>query len=213
MPVTIKLLKTRPMAAKGWRATCACDGRSRRWVSSMTCASSLGRISKKPAHRAQQPFGQIPTYEDGDLVLFESGAIVLHIAQNHRGLLPEDFNVRARAIMWMFAAVATLEQPAIDVEINTYFEQDKLWGAERRRAVAERLRTRLADLSAYPWRARITRGCFQRRRSDDDRSSAAGRGRACRLCEPARLCRSWAGTVGVPARVCCPKGRRRRCGE
>ena len=104
---------------------------------------------KKPAHKALQPFGQIPTYEEGDLVLFESGAIVLHIAESHPGtLLPDDPDARARAITWMFAAVGTIEQPVVDHEVNEYFESDKPWGAERRKDIDERLRTRLGDLSA-----------------------------------------------------------------
>lgn len=104
---------------------------------------------KKPAHKAIQPFGQIPTFEEGDLVLFESGAIVLHIAEMHPGaLLPDDPDARARAITWMFAAVGTMEQPVVDHEVNEYFESDKPWGPERRRAVDARLNARLADLSA-----------------------------------------------------------------
>src|SRR6186713_1020210 len=75
------------------------------------------REMKEPAHRALHPFGQIPTYEEGDLALFESGAIVLHIAQRHAGLLPDDANARARAITWMFAALSTLEPPIVDLEI------------------------------------------------------------------------------------------------
>src|SRR3954467_2855546 len=67
---------------------------------------------KEPAHLALHPFGQIPTYEEGDLTLFESGAIILHIAEGHPGLLPEDASARARAIAWMFAALNTME-PAI----------------------------------------------------------------------------------------------------
>jgi glutathione S-transferase len=102
----------------------------------------------KPAHKALQPFGQIPTYEEGDLVLFESGAIVLHIADMHPGaLLPDDPDARARAITWMFAAVGTIEQPVVDLEVNEYFEADQPWGAERRVAVEQRLRRRMADLS------------------------------------------------------------------
>ena len=69
---------------------------------------------KEPAHRALHPFGQIPTYEEGDLALFESGAIVLHIAEHHAGLLPDDANARARAIAWMFAALSTIEPPILD---------------------------------------------------------------------------------------------------
>src|SRR6202165_5743722 len=77
---------------------------------------SFGAI-KEPAHRALHPFGQIPTYEEGDLVLFESGAIVLHVAERHAGLLPDDANARARAIAWMFAALNTVEPPLVDREI------------------------------------------------------------------------------------------------
>ena len=72
---------------------------------------------KEPAHRALQPFGQIPTYEEGNLALFESGAIMLHIAEHHPGLLPDDANARARAIAWMFAALSTVEPPIVDCEI------------------------------------------------------------------------------------------------
>lgn len=55
------------------------------------------RAMKEPAHLALHPFGQIPTYEEGELTLFETGAIVLHIAQGHPGLFPNDANARARA--------------------------------------------------------------------------------------------------------------------
>ena len=77
------------------------------------------REMKEPAHRGLHPFGQIPTYEEGDLALFESGAIVLHIAERHAGLLPDDANGRARAIAWMFAALSTVEPPIVDREIAT----------------------------------------------------------------------------------------------
>ena len=70
---------------------------------------------KEAAHRALHPFGQIPTYEEGDLALFESGAIILHIAERHAGLLPADANARARAITWMFAAVNTVEPPILEL--------------------------------------------------------------------------------------------------
>src|SRR5215831_12602855 len=82
---------------------------------------------KEPAHGALQPFGQIPTYEEGDLVLFESGAIVFHIAERHAGLLSDDANARARAIAWMFAALNTVEPPILDREIATLVERDKTW--------------------------------------------------------------------------------------
>ena len=103
---------------------------------------------KQPAHRARHPFGQIPTYEEGDLALFESGAIILHIAQHHAGLLPEEANARARAIMWMFAALSTMEPPIIDREMVWYFEHDKSWYAERLAMVHDRIRNRLRDLSS-----------------------------------------------------------------
>ncbi|MGO4832095.1 glutathione S-transferase family protein, partial [Rhizobiaceae sp. 2RAB30] len=103
---------------------------------------------KQPAHRALQPFGQIPTYEEGDLALFDSGAIVLHIAERHRGLLPDDANGRARAISWMFAAVSTLEPPIVDREVARYLERDETWYEQRLSAVEDRIRVRLGELSA-----------------------------------------------------------------
>lgn len=104
---------------------------------------------KKPAHRQRQPFGQIPTYEEGDLVLFESGAIVLHIAQRFVGLLPQDANARARAITWMFAAVSSVEPLIVQREVVEYLENDKSWAVERMLMVEQRIRDRLADLSAH----------------------------------------------------------------
>jgi len=102
---------------------------------------------KEAAHRALHPFGQIPTYEDGDLVLFESGAIVFHIAERHAGLLPDDANARARAISWMFAALSTVEPPIIDRQIAMLLERDKLWHEQRLPLVEDRIRTRLGELS------------------------------------------------------------------
>ena len=103
---------------------------------------------KEPAHLARHPFGQIPTYEEGDLTLFESGAIILHIAQRHAGLLPDDPDARARAIMWMFAALSTVEPPIVDRDIVEYLEGDKDWADERLEMVNDRIRDRLAQLSA-----------------------------------------------------------------
>ena len=103
---------------------------------------------KEAAHRALHPFGQIPTYEEGDLALFESGAIVLHIAERHAGLLPRDANARARAIAWLFAALSTVEPPIVDRDIVTYAERDKSWREERMRMVDDRIRVRLGELSA-----------------------------------------------------------------
>jgi glutathione S-transferase len=102
---------------------------------------------KEGAHRALHPFGQIPTYEEGDLVLFESGAIVLHIAESHAGLLPGDANARARAITWMFAAVNTIEPPILDLQNTRFQEADKSWYKERLPIVQDRIRERLAILS------------------------------------------------------------------
>src|SRR5262245_13513256 len=102
----------------------------------------------KPEHRARQPFGQFPTYEEGDLVLFESGAIALHIAERFSGLFPMDANARARAITWMFAAVSDVEPLIIQREVVEYFESDKSWAAERMVMVEDRVRSRLGELSA-----------------------------------------------------------------
>lgn len=103
---------------------------------------------KEPQHLAIHPFGQIPTYEEGDLVLFESGAIVLHIAERHPGLLPADANARARAIMWMFAALSSVEPPILDLSTAKLLERDTPWYEERLPLVQKRLRDRLDRLSA-----------------------------------------------------------------
>ncbi|MGH7096810.1 MAG: glutathione S-transferase family protein [Stellaceae bacterium] len=102
---------------------------------------------KEAAHRAFHPFGQIPTYEEGDLALFESGAIVFHIAERHAGLLPNDANARARAITWMFAALSTIEPPIVNLGIAMLLERDKTWYEARLPAVENRIRDRLAELS------------------------------------------------------------------
>ncbi len=106
------------------------------------------KAMKEPAHLALHPFGQIPTYEEGDLALFESGAIVFHIAERHPGLLPDDANARARAITWMFAALSTVEPPIVDREVAWYMEGDKPWYEQRLPLVQDRIRTRLGELSA-----------------------------------------------------------------
>jgi glutathione S-transferase len=106
------------------------------------------RAMKEPAHLALHPFGQIPTYEEDGLVLFETGAIVLHIAQRYNGLLPADDHARARAVTWMFAALNTVEPPILELVTARIFEGDKPWASERIPLVAERVRDRLAPLSA-----------------------------------------------------------------
>jgi glutathione S-transferase len=102
---------------------------------------------KEAAHRALHPFGQIPTYEEGDLALFESGAIILHIAERHAGLLPADANARARAITWMFAALSTVEPPIVELGSAALLERDKPWYEQRRPILEARVRDRLDDLS------------------------------------------------------------------
>src|ERR1700741_3105572 len=106
------------------------------------------RAMKEPPHRALHPFGQIPTYEEGDLALFETGAIVLHIAEGHAGLLPNDANARARAITWMFAALNTVEPPILELATARVVEGEKPWSAERLPLVKDRVRDRLDQLSA-----------------------------------------------------------------
>jgi glutathione S-transferase len=105
------------------------------------------REMKEPAHLALHPFGQIPTYEEGDLALFESGAIVFHIAQRHVGLLPDDANARARAIAWMFAALNTVEPPLVEREAAKLLERDKPWYDQRLPVVEARARKPLGQLS------------------------------------------------------------------
>ncbi|QEX18011.1 glutathione S-transferase [Hypericibacter terrae] len=103
---------------------------------------------KEPAHLALHPFGQIPTYEEGDLALFETGSIVLHIAERHAGLLPKDAKARARAITWMFAALNTVEPPILELVTARLLESDKPWSQERLPLVQDRIRDRLKPLSA-----------------------------------------------------------------
>jgi glutathione S-transferase len=105
------------------------------------------KAMKEPAHRALSPFGQIPTYEEGGLALFESGAIVFHIAERHQGLLPGDANARARAITWMFSALNTMEPPIVEHEMAEILDTDKPWYAERRLVLEDRIHGRLGELS------------------------------------------------------------------
>src|SRR4029077_8187551 len=105
------------------------------------------RALKEPAHLALHPFGQIPTYEEGDLVLFEKGAIVFSIAERHAVFVPDDANARARAITWMFAALNTVEPPILELGTAKLLEGDKRWLAERLPLVEDRVRDRLDQLS------------------------------------------------------------------
>ncbi|ANH69934.1 glutathione S-transferase family protein [Mitsuaria sp. 7] len=107
------------------------------------------KAMKEPAHMALNPFGQIPTYEEGGLALFETGAIVLHIGERHAGLLPDDADARARAVTWVFAAVNTVEPPILELTMARFFERDQPWYAARLPSLEARVRTRLQQLSAH----------------------------------------------------------------
>lgn len=115
---------------------------------------------KEPAHLARHPFGQIPTYEEGDLVLFETGAIVLHIAEHHAGLLPSNNDARARAIAWMFAALNTVEPPILELATAKFQEGDKPWTKERLPLIIDRIHHRLEQLSARLGDAEWLDGAF-----------------------------------------------------
>jgi len=118
------------------------------------------RAMKEPAHLNLHPFGQIPTYEEGDLALFETGAIVFHIAERGVGLLPDAANARARAIMWMFAALNTVEPPILELVTVRILEGDKPWSKERLPLVQDRIRNRLNPLSVRLGDAEWLDGAF-----------------------------------------------------
>lgn len=120
---------------------------------------AFGEMKEAP-HRARHPFGQIPTCEDGDLVLFESGAIVLHLAQRHAGLLPDGSSARARAISWMFAALSTVEPPIVERSMALMLERDQPWCEARRPILDQRVRGRLGDLSSRLGQADWLDGAF-----------------------------------------------------
>jgi len=118
------------------------------------------RAMKEPAHLALHPFGQIPTYEEGDLTLFETGAIVFHIAEHHAGLLPDDANDRARAITWMFAALNSVEPPILELANARLLEGEKPWSTQRMPLVEGRVRGRLDPLSVRLGDADWLEGAF-----------------------------------------------------
>lgn len=118
------------------------------------------KAMKEPAHRALHPFGQIPTYEEGELALFESGAIVLHVAQRHAGLLPDGENARARAVMWMFAALNTVEPPILELQTAKFAEGDQPWTAQRLPLIKDRIRHRLGELAVRLGEADWLDGAF-----------------------------------------------------
>lgn len=118
------------------------------------------RAMREPAHLSLQPFGQIPSFEEGDLALFESGAIVLHVAERHAGLLPADANARSRAIAWMFAALNTMEPQIFDRSLAAILERDQPWYEQRLQALESIIRKRLSDLSRRLGKADWLDGAF-----------------------------------------------------
>jgi glutathione S-transferase len=149
MPITITAFERSPDGGKGL----ARDTRVRWALEEVGQPYQVRGVSfpelKQPAHLALNPFGQIPTYEEGDLVLFETGSIVLHLARRHAGLLPDDANARARAVSWMFAAVNTIEPPILELVTTRIIEGDKPWTKERLPLVQGRIRDRLKQLSTW----------------------------------------------------------------
>ena len=118
------------------------------------------KAMKEPGHLALNPFGQIPTYEDGDLALFETGSILLHLGETHAGLLPADPGARARAITWMFASVSTVEQPIIELQNLVLLEQRESWYEQRLPAINDRIRQRLDQVTAHLGDADWLEGAF-----------------------------------------------------
>ncbi len=146
--VTITAFERSPDGGRGL----ARDTRVRWALEEVGCPYAVRAVSframKEPAHRALHPFGQIPTYEEGDLVLFESGAIVLHVAERHPGLLPAEAHARARAVAWMFAALSTVEPPILELATARLQEGERPWTEERLPLVRDRVRERLGPLAA-----------------------------------------------------------------
>ena len=147
MTITITAFERSPDGGKGL----ARDTRVRWALEEAGQAYDVQPVSfsamKEQAHLARNPFGQIPTFESGDLTLFESGAIILHIAGHHAGLLPDDPNARMRAISWMFAALNTIEPPILDLTIARIVEAGEPWAEQRLPLVRDRIRSRLSQLA------------------------------------------------------------------
>ena len=160
MTITITAFERSPDGGKGL----ARDTRVRWALEEVGQPYEVGLVSfkamKEPAHLAIHPFGQIPTYEEGDLALFETGAIVFHIAQRHAGLLPDGTDARARAITWMFAALSSVEPTILELQNARLLEADKSWSAERLPLVKERIRKPLKQLSARLGEAEWLDGAF-----------------------------------------------------
>jgi glutathione S-transferase len=148
MPIVITAFERSPDGGKGL----ARDTRVRWALEEVGRPYEVRLVSfsakQEPAHLRLHPFGLIPTYEEGDLVLFETGAIVFHVAEHHEGLFPDDADARARAITWMFAALNTVEPPILELATAKFGESDKPWAGERLALVKDRIRDRLVQLSA-----------------------------------------------------------------
>lgn len=149
MTITVSVFKSSPDEGEGH----ARDMRVRWALEEVGCPYEVRLLTmaelKEPAHRARHPFGKIPTFEQGALTLFESGAIVLHIAERHPGLLPDDADARAKAISWMFAALTTVEPPIVEREAAMILEKGKSWYSERQLILDEHARERLAELANH----------------------------------------------------------------
>ena len=160
MAITISAFERSPDGGKGL----ARDTRVRWALEEVGQAYDVRLVSftamKEPAYLALQPFGQIPTFEDGELLLFETGSIILHIAERYRGLFPNDANARSRAITWMFAAVNTVEPPILELATVRLLEGDKPWSSERLPLVQERVRQRLRQLASRLGDAEWIDGAF-----------------------------------------------------
>lgn len=149
MPITITAFECSPDGGRGL----ARDTRVRWALEEVGLPYDVRPLSfeakVQPAHLALHPFGLIPTFEEGDLVLFETGAIVLHLGERHVGLFPDDANARSRAIAWMFAAVDTVEPPIVELSMAKVLEDDKPWAEARLPLIQDRVRARLTRLSAH----------------------------------------------------------------
>jgi glutathione S-transferase len=107
-----------------------------------------GVYVKSQAHRYFQPFGQIPTYRDDKVEIFESGAIVLHICETNQVLVPADPAARIRAMQWLIAALNSVEPWVMQLAVVDVFEAGHDWSRSRRPKVLEDLHARLTDLGA-----------------------------------------------------------------
>lgn len=160
MPITLTAFEAAPDRGRGL----ARDMQVRWALEELGLAYAVRLVSfaalQQPEHLARQPFGQIPAFEEDGLALFESGAIVHHLADRHAGLLPPDPQARARAVSWMFAAVSTVEPPIVEWAMTRMLEHDAPWFAERHPMLEDRVRARLAQLAARLGEAEWLEGSF-----------------------------------------------------